>query len=72
MSARYHAFWVNPYGSKRERLSTHDLDKILQLRLRQDSEGSDVRDLVVIYGDVLEFEPVRIVDSYRIKVATEK
>lgn len=64
----YHAFWRNPYeGYKVNRLSTPSETEVAELRKKQDEAASNVCDLIVIYGIEVEFEPVSIVKSYRVK-----
>lgn len=65
---KYYASYRYAYGNE-HRLEEFDrLDDILALVKRaSDDEYAGYRDLVVIWGEKLEFEPCKIVESYRIK-----
>lgn len=63
----YHCFWVNPYGYKSEYAAHADLASVLALVKRSNSEDSDVSNLRVVYGELLQFEPATYVESYRVK-----
>jgi hypothetical protein len=64
---KYHAFWIENSERVIRRLSTYDDAQILSLRKKADGEYPSVSQLTVVYGYELEFEPVQIVDVYRIK-----
>lgn len=63
----YHAFWREPAGGEIRHLATYSDSEIAALRKKADGEWPDVRDLYVVYGVMVEFEPIRVVEAYRIK-----
>jgi len=66
-SSKYFASYRNAYGNSHELKEFDKLDDVLALVKRADDEFQGIRQLVVIYGEQLEFEPCEIVKSYRIK-----
>lgn len=68
-SNKFHAFWVNPYHMTREtaEFEADALESVLALVKKNATEDDNVRGLVVIWGERLEFEPATVVQTYRIK-----
>lgn len=64
---QYHAFWTEPVGNNAHQLSTFDDAQIVALRKKADGEYPSIRNLFVVYGELVELEPVSVVEAYRIK-----
>jgi len=64
---KFHAFWMNGIGNIPEYASFDDEKPVLDLVKKAKEEDSSIYGLRVIYGEYLEFEPVKIVDSWKIK-----
>lgn len=62
---KYHAFWINSYGNQMESKVSYDTAEIIALRLMVDR--GDIGSLQVVYGVAIEFEPAKVVESYKIK-----
>ena len=66
MANEFHAFYKKAYGNDSVYLATEDETKIIEL-VKASHDGGNVRDLRVVYGQLLEFEPAKVVETYRIK-----
>jgi hypothetical protein len=72
MTLRYHCFYVEPVGHVRKYIAHDQIDPVLALvkeneRGKDPADYSNVRDLRVILGQEVEFEPAKVVETYRIK-----
>ncbi len=63
---KYYAFYIFAYGYEHRIEVFDELDEVLAF-VKKASDDTVYRDLVVIHGDRLEFEPCKGVESYRIK-----
>jgi hypothetical protein len=69
MSKKYHAFYIWAYGYE-SRYECLDNEKdMLELvrKAREPDDNHGYRNLRIIYGDLLEFEPIEIVKSWKVK-----
>lgn len=70
MKNQYHCFWVNPFGMDRQYKVFGDLEPVLDLVKENEKDADDfsrVRNLVVIYGERLDFEPAVVVQTFKVK-----
>lgn len=72
MTLRYHCFYVEPVGYVRKYIAHERIEPVLELvKLdelnRMSGEYSNVAELRVIWGLLVEFEPAKVVETYRIK-----
>lgn len=65
---KYFVFYTYAYGSESRREEFDKLDEVLALVKNAADEDTGYRNLVVIVGRKLEFEPCKVVESYRVKV----
>jgi hypothetical protein len=63
----YHAFYVWAYGNERKYECFADEASMLAMVKRANDPDDGVRDLKIVSGELLEFEPCQIVESWRIK-----
>ena len=64
---KYFAFSTWAYGNEPRREEFDKLDDVLALVKKAADEDAGYLNLVVIEGRKLEFEPCKIVESYRVK-----
>jgi hypothetical protein len=73
---QYHCFYIEPVGHIYKYAAHDRLEPVLAL-VKENERGKDPNDysnvsgLRVIWGSALEFEPATVVETYRIKSATE-
>lgn len=63
----YFAFWNNGYGQTPKSEEFKDQKKLLEFITKAKADPDGHRDLIVIQGIEVEFEPHLIVQSWRIK-----
>jgi len=66
----YHASYVQAVGMQMKTVSTHDFEVIHDLvkQSKPDEDGyCNIYSLTVIWGEKLEFEPLKIVERWGIK-----
>jgi hypothetical protein len=63
----YHVFYVWAYGNHPRYESFHDKIKLLEFVSKAKLEDSGYRDLYVIQGTLLEFEPCEVVKTWKVK-----
>lgn len=62
---QYHATYL--YSREPRYLTTYDDNAIVALRKSADGEYPSITNLVVVYGVLIEFEPAKVVETYKIK-----
>ena len=64
---KFYCFYLQPVGQYRMRAEFISYDEPgLQALLKKEAEG-EIRDLAVIYGRKIEFEPVEVATKWKIK-----
>ncbi len=70
---KFYAFYVWPYGNeaKREEFNTAAEVEAFYKKAMDSTSGSDegmsdYRNLIIIYGEPVQFEPAKIVEAWRI------
>ena len=66
-NSKFYAFYTWVYGMEYRREEFDDEKDVLAFVKRANDPTDGVRGLTVIYGQKLEFEPCKVVESYRIK-----
>ena len=63
---RFHIFYTWAYGMEPRYEATNDEKRVVEIHAAAQEEGSGYRNLRIIEGNELRFEPVSIVSSWRI------
>ena len=65
---KFHAFYITAVGHEPQYMVLDKVDEVLALvKKANDPDYSNIRNLRVIWGQLLEFEPATVVETYRIK-----
>lgn len=64
---KYHAFYIYAYGNESRYEAFDDEQEMLKLVKRANEPEPDVLRLLVVHGQLLEFEPALIVEAWRVK-----
>jgi hypothetical protein len=68
--ARYHCFYIEAVGLNAKYVCFDSEAEMLELVFKANSEWSGYRNLHVVYGRALEFEPAKVVEAWRVKGAS--
>jgi len=60
----YHCFWRSPGYNGLSHKEVFDRDEVTEIRRQADSGFYE--DLVVVWGELVEFEPTEVVKTYKI------
>jgi len=70
MAEAFHCFWRASVGGAHQYEVTDSADRVQELKLAEDKElrgdYGNVRNLVVVYGERMGFEPVEVALKYKI------
>ena len=64
---RYYAFYSWAYGSESRREVFDSVEDVEAFYCKAMTPGSDYKDVIVICGDVCEFDPVKVVERWRLR-----
>jgi|HubBroStandDraft_6_1064221.scaffolds.fasta_scaffold00056_69 hypothetical protein len=69
MAYNYHAFWITRFGYKSMyKEVSHDEALALVKESQSEEDGSNVTYLRIVFGQLMEWEPAKIIESYRFKI----